>query len=94
VEPSARSDNGKATITAERRRPGRIETSNPHLIKLLRRPEEISPAIEDEAIEVLSTRIQDEIDTDLLAPAKGIILGLAISIAIWVLIGLAGWFLL
>ena len=70
------SNNSKATIAAERRRPGRVETSNPHLIKLLRRPGEISPTIEDEAIDILSTRIQDEIDADLLAPAKGIILEL------------------
>ncbi len=94
MEPSAQLDKSKAIIAAERRRPGRLETINPHLIKLLRCPEEISPTIEDEAIDILSTSIQDDIDTDLLAPARGIILGLAISLAIWVLIGLAGWFLL
>lgn len=94
MEPSAQSDKSKATIAAERRRPGRLETINPHLIELLRCPEEISPTIEDEAIDILSTRIQDDIDTDLLAPARGIMLGLAISLAMWALIGLADWFLL
>jgi hypothetical protein len=70
MEPGPQSDNGKATIATERRRPGRIETSNPRLIKLLRRPEEISPTLEDEAIDILSARVQDEIGADLLAPAR------------------------
>jgi hypothetical protein len=63
-----------------RRRPGRIEYTNPDQIALLRQPSKI---------------IADEIDNDdPLAPARGIMMGLVVAAPMWVGIGLLVWLFL
>ena len=94
MNPLLKPGNSKETTVVERRRPGRIETKNPHLISLYRRPVKVSTAADDQIADQLPTRTQDEEITDPLAAARGIALGIVISIPIWVLIGLAAWSLL
>ena len=64
----------------DRRRPGRLEQVSPALIPLLREP----------------TRYVDDpgFDSDLLAPARGVLVGLLISVPLWALIGLGIWLVL
>jgi hypothetical protein len=63
-----------------RRRPGRPEQVSPALIPLLREP----------------TRYVDDpgFDSDLLAPARGLVVGLLLSVPLWALVGLGIWFVL
>jgi hypothetical protein len=59
----------------ERRRPGRVDYSNPALIELLRDPSDTeAPEHRDD-----------------LSPAKGIFIAIAMAIPLWGIIGLAIW---
>ncbi|HEX3573810.1 MAG TPA: hypothetical protein VHU42_04340 [Rhodopila sp.] len=81
-------ENGTTTADADvgfsRRRPGRIENVHPALIPLLRGKAGIhfadeSPFIADAPVEHASMEQQK----DALAPARGILFGIALSIPIW-----------
>lgn len=71
----------------DRRRPGRITKLSPDLIPLLRNPSKIAPgSIDPETVPALSDEDDD------LRPARGILVGGAISVLIWaVLITLLWW---
>ena len=73
----------------ERRRPGRTEYSNPHAIALMRSPAASVDASAE--FEELSSAAEDD---DALAPAKGILAGLVLSLPLWALIGAGAWLLL
>lgn len=77
----------------ERRRPGRIEYSNPHVIALMRAP----TTIDSGAVEISTSFDHADTeaeDSDNLAPAKGILTGLLLALPLWALIGAGAWFLL
>ena len=64
--------------TKDRRRPGRNDQASPHLIALLRNPETAN----------ISTPLPGTVDApplggDDLAPARGIIVGLVLSVPLW-----------
>ena len=67
----------------DRRRPGRVNYSNPALIALLRKPA-ADPA-EREGVGHLD---------DAIAPARGIMIGVPIGALIWCAIALGLWYLL
>ncbi len=78
-EPDALAPSGPLATPADRRRPGRPEAVNPHLIMLLRDP--TAPEDPD-----LIQRSQDD-----LGAARGIAVGLVLSAPFW---GLVAYFLL
>jgi hypothetical protein len=77
----------------ERRRPGRVEFTNPHVIALLREPTAFDPAVSVEISGVEDLSTADD-DSDNLAPAKGILAGLLLALPLWALIGAGAWFFL
>jgi hypothetical protein len=85
-----------STQTAtDRRRPGRVETDNPHLIALFRNPWSATPTPVDEAADRIAPAMSDDVeDDDPLASARGILSGLLIGITMWAAIGVGAWYLL
>jgi hypothetical protein len=69
-----------ASGVLDQRRPGRLEKVSPALIPLLREPAECADGL--------------DFDSDPLAPARGIVVGLLLSVPLWGLIGLGVWFVL
>ena len=67
----------------DRRRPGRLDQASPHLIPLLRTAE-----IEAAAASVIEEELAFE---DALAPAKGIAVGLLLSVPVWAVLGGIVW---
>ena len=63
-------------VAQDRRRPGRVEQVSPAIIPLLRDP---------------ARCVDTDQDTDPLAPARGVVFGLLLSVALWALIGLGVW---
>ena len=72
-----------STASKDRRRPGRPDHASPHLIPLLRTAE-----IEAAAAPGATDELPFE---DALAPAKGIALGLGLSVPLWAVIGGIAW---
>jgi hypothetical protein len=70
------------------------EADDPHLIALFRNLTAAEPASEAEIADRISPEPTDADDHDSLAVAKGVALGLLISVALWAAIGLAVWYLL
>jgi hypothetical protein len=66
------------SFISDQRRPGRLEHVSPALIPMLRKP----------------GQYVDADDSDPLAPARGIAVGLLLSAPLWALIGLGVWFIL
>jgi hypothetical protein len=76
----------------DRRRPGRAEYKNQHLIALLRNePISSSPGLSDIRNDVSS---YTEDDADDLRPAKGIVMGVLLGLALWLIIGSLVWVLI
>jgi hypothetical protein len=76
---------------ADRRRLGRVDYQNPHLIELLRAPGEAPlPA---EPVEIPADADADA-DPDSPAAARGIIMGMLIGSSIWIAGGLITWLVL
>ncbi len=82
----------------DRRRPGRLQTDNPHLIPLLRNPASVKPTPAEEAADRIAPAASDfsgcAEDDDSLVPARGITFGVLIGAAMWAMIGAAAWYLL
>ena len=75
-----------SAASKDRRRPGRPDQASPHLIPLLRTTE-----IEAAA----ASGMEDELPfEDALAPAKGIAVGLLLSVPVWAAIGGIVWAML
>jgi hypothetical protein len=72
------------TVT-DRRRPGRADYENGHLIALLRDQPTIAPPATAEVDAV------PKVKTDVLSPARGILIGLPIGAAMWAAIIFAVW---
>jgi hypothetical protein len=85
--------NTEAPVTTaplvERRRAGRVDYQNPHLIELLRKPGTELPLAEP-ADELVTA----EEDVDPLAPGRGLFLGVLIGTGMWIAGGLTFWWLL
>jgi hypothetical protein len=80
------------TTLTDRRRPGRVDFQNPHLVGLLRDSGE--PLLPAEAEERLAEpAIDADEHDDPLGPARGILLGMLIASGMWVAGGLAVWWL-
>ena len=73
-----------AVKSKDRRRPGRPDQASPHLIPLLRTAE-----IEAAAASIAAEELPFE--EDALAPAKGIAIGLLLSVPVWAVIGMIVW---
>ena len=73
-----------ADASKDRRRPGRPDQASPHLIPLLRTAE-----IEAAAASGMAEELPFE--EDALAPAKGIAVGLMLSVPVWAVIGMIVW---
>jgi hypothetical protein len=71
---------------ADRRRPGRADYENAHLISLLRDQPTIAPPATAEVDAVPKVRRVDD-----LSPARGILIGVLIGAAIWAAIVFAIW---
>lgn len=72
-----------SAASRDRRRPGRPDQASPHLIPLLRTSEIEGAAAANPA---------DELPLeDALAPAKGIAVGLLLSVPVWAVIGMIVW---
>jgi hypothetical protein len=80
----------QSVIATDRRRPGRVNYQNPHLVDLLRRASNPTQAEVDEA-RAAAPIASDE---DPLAAARGVMLGSAIGAGCWIASGLAVWLLL
>jgi hypothetical protein len=76
---------------ADRRRLGRVDYQNPHLLNLLRGPAEAPPPAEPEEAPVDAGA---EEDPDSPAPVRGIALGVLIGSGIWIAGGLITWLVL
>ncbi len=72
-----------SAASEDRRRPGRPDHASPHLIPLLRTAE-----IEADAASGALDELPFE---DALAPAKGIVVGLLLSVPVWAVIGGIVW---
>lgn len=71
-------------VAADRRRPGRVDFDNPHLIGLLRRPDPVEGSGSlPEALDDDRTRRATDGDGDSLGAARGLMIGVLISIALW-----------
>jgi len=78
-----------SAASKDRRRPGRPDQANPHLIPLLRTSDIEDAAASDTAV---APAMEDELAfEDALAPAKGIAVGLLLSVPIWAVIGMIVW---
>jgi len=91
--PGAEGQTTATSTLVERRRPGRVEFINPHVIALLRNPTTGDPDTSAEFSEPLEDLGTSE-DNDNLAPAKGILAGVLLALPFWALIGAGAWFLL
>ncbi len=89
VGPVSPVDTGTLT---DRRRPGRVDYENPHLVELLRDSDRVPPPGEP-AEELVGSGIDAYEDEDPLRPARGILLGIAIASGLWGAGGLAVWML-
>jgi len=82
-------------IAADRSRWGKAQTDDPRLIALFRNPAAVEPRSEAEFADRVSSPAPAKADEH--APrviAKGVAVGLLISIALWAAIGFAAWYLL
>ena len=70
----------------DQRRPGRLDRVSPALIPLLRDPAQCV-----DAVSCVGTASCE--DTDPRAPARGIVVGLLLSVPLWALFGLGIWFI-
>jgi hypothetical protein len=91
VVPASQEDAG---TLADRRRPGRIDYQNPHLVGLLRDSDRVPPPAEP-VEELAEAAFDDEtVDhDDPLGPARGILLGMVIASGMWIVGGFAVWYL-
>ena len=80
-------DQKDAELTTDRRRPGRVHAGNPHLIQLFRNP--WSP---EDVGQRASPAPSETDETDPLAAAEGIVLGVLISLALWAVVGFSIWY--
>jgi len=73
----------KPVVAKERRRPGRVNYTQPALIELLRPP-----------LSVASVEQAADDTADGLAPARGIALGIILAVPLWFALGVAVWLVL
>jgi hypothetical protein len=78
--PEAGASVSTPSVVTDRRRPGRLAQASPALIPLLRKPTQF-----------VDTELNS--NTDPLAPARGILVGLLLSVPFWALVGLGVWFI-
>lgn len=78
-------------LVADRRRPGRLQINNPHLIALLRRRS--APDVTLDQADLASTiePFSDEAETDSLSAARGTVFGVMIGASMWATILFFVW---
>lgn len=81
--------NSDTVATPDRRRPGRVAYTNPHLIELLRKPSAPSAPAADDKARYLSPR-----EADSLAAARGIGLATVLGALCWAVLAFGLWLLL
>lgn len=82
----------KDATASDRRRPGRVDTDNEHLIALFRHPASIAPIPEAEAADQIAVRLLlDEAEEDQLAAARGLAFCVLSGALLWGIIGLCIW---
>lgn len=92
--PAAEGQTIATDTVIERRRPGRVEYSDPQLIKLLRGSTRLDPVTSVDICVPFENLGTESDDRDNLAPAKGILTGLVLALPLWALIGAGAWLLL
>ena len=78
-------------VLSDRRRPGRVDYQNPHLLHLLRGGSSSDEALPELDASSLAEHLENHGDS--LSAARGILIGCAISASLWVAAGLAIHFL-
>ena len=82
----------KDAVASNRRRPGRVDTENQHLIALFRHPTSIVPTREAEAADQIAPRPPPvEADEDQLAAARGIAIAMLGGALLWGVSGFCIW---
>lgn len=89
VGPVSPVDTGTLT---DRRRPGRVDFQNPHLVGLLRDADRV-PLPAEPAEEPADSGFDAYEDEDPLRPARGVLLGIVIASGMWGAGALAVWML-
>jgi hypothetical protein len=84
AERAPASTSKSSDVAEDRRRPGRAEV-NPHLIPMLRDPAGLDSDL------LLRDSTDPSPDRQDLAPAIGILVGLALSVPLWAIIGALVW---
>lgn len=86
VGPVSPIDTGTLT---DRRRPGRVDYQNQHLVELLRDSDRVpTPELAEQPADSEFDAYEDE---DPLRPARGILLGMLIASSMWIAGALALW---
>ena len=86
VGPVSPVDTGTLT---DRRRPGRVDYQNQHLVELLRDSDRVpTPELAEQPADSEFDAYEDE---DPLRPARGILLGMLIASGMWIAGALALW---
>lgn len=86
VGPVSPVDTGTLT---DRRRPGRVDYQNQHLVELLRDSDRVPPP--ELAEQPADSEFDAYEDEDPLRPARGILLGMLIASSMWIAGALALW---
>jgi hypothetical protein len=91
------SGNADPELKVDRRRPGRIEHTNRHLIALLRgappsdEAASVRPGADDAPVEPAGPERQQENASDDLAPARGIAFGVLLAAPFWAAVAALCW---
>jgi hypothetical protein len=87
-----RASSGEVTTLTDRRRQGRVNYQNPHLIALLRKPDQ-EPREDTPPVEPIAQQPLAEVDEnpDSLAPARGLFVGIVLGTGLWVTGALVIW---
>ncbi len=92
--PGAEARNILPQELTDRRRPGRVEYNNQHVIAMMRDPTALDPATLADVSVPFDNSGDESDESDNLAPARGILTGLLLALPFWALIGAGAWFFL
>ena len=81
-------------IATDRRRRGRTQTDNPHLIALFRNPIAVEATSAADIADQIASRAPAETDEhDPRALARGVVVGVSVGTLLWAMVALVAWHL-